>query len=108
MGRRPQDVLADPLAPHPEEILVLGPAGSIAVMNAHAWHGGTANHTLAPRLAMHAFYCRRDKPQQQYQKHLLRAEVQGSLSPELREMLALDDPLNDAISANVSVRSGFM
>ena len=73
-----------------------------------AWHGGTANRTLAPRLAMHAFYCRRDKPQQQYQKRLLRAEVQGSLSPELREMLALDDPLNDAISANVSVRSGFM
>ena len=63
--------------------------------------------TLASRLAMHAF-CPRDKPQQQYQKQLLRAEVQGSLSPELREMLALDDPLNDAISANVSVRSGFM
>ena len=107
-GRRPQEVLADPAAPHPHEILVLGRAGSIAVMNAHAWHGGTANRTSAPRLAMHAFYCRRDKPQQQYQKQLLRPEVQDSLSPELRELLALDDPLNDAISANVSVRSGFM
>ena len=107
-GRRPQDVLDDVLAPHPEEILVLGTAGSIAVMNAHAWHGGTANRTQAPRLAMHAFYCRRDKPQQQYQKQLLRADVQASLSPELRAMLALDDPLNDAVSANVSVRSGFM
>jgi ectoine hydroxylase-related dioxygenase (phytanoyl-CoA dioxygenase family) len=107
-GRRPQDVLENPLAPHPEEILVLGSAGSIAVMNAHAWHGGTANRTAAPRLAMHAFYCRRDKPQQQYQKQLLRPEVQDSLSPELREMLALDDPLNDALSANVVTRSGFM
>ncbi len=77
-------------------------------MNAHAWHGGTANRTPAPRLAMHAFYCRRDKPQQQYQKQLLRPDVQDSLSPELREMLALDDPLNDALSANVSTRSGFM
>jgi hypothetical protein len=57
---------------------------------------------------MHAFYCRRDKPQQQYQKQLLRPEVQDSLSPELREMLALDDPLNDAVSANVSTRSGFL
>ena len=27
---------------------------------------------------------------------------------DLREMLALDDPLNDALSANVAVRSGFM
>jgi ectoine hydroxylase-related dioxygenase (phytanoyl-CoA dioxygenase family) len=107
-GQRPQDVLEDPRAPHPEEILVLGTAGSIAVMNAHAWHGGTANRTPAPRLAMHAFYCRRDKPQQQYQKQLLRPDVQASLSPELRALLALDDPLNDAISANVSVRSGFM
>jgi ectoine hydroxylase-related dioxygenase (phytanoyl-CoA dioxygenase family) len=106
--RRPQEVLDDLLAPHPEEVLVLGTAGSIAVMNAHAWHGGTANRTPAPRLAMHAFYCRRDKPQQQYQKHLLRADVQDSLSPDLRAMLALDDPLNDSASAHVSVRSGFM
>jgi hypothetical protein len=94
----PQDVLENPLAPHPQEILVLGSAGSIAVMNAHAWHGGTANRTSAPRLAMHAFYCRRDTPQQQYQKQLLRPDVQDSLSLELREMLALDDPLNDAVS----------
>jgi hypothetical protein len=57
---------------------------------------------------MHAFYCRRDKPQQQYQKQLLRTSVQASLTPELRHLLALDDPLNDAISANVAVRSGFL
>ena len=107
-GGRPQDVLENPLAPHPQEVLVLGKAGSIAVMNAHAWHGGTANRTAAPRLAMHAFYCRRDKPQQQYQKQLLRRDVQDGLSSELREMLALDDPLNDAVSASVSTRSGFL
>jgi len=107
-GKRPQDVLEDPLAPHPQEVLVLGRAGSIAVMNAHAWHGGTANRTAAPRLAMHAFYCRRDKPQQQYQKRLLRPEVQAGLTPALRDLLALDDPLNDELSATVTVRSGFM
>ena len=77
-------------------------------MNAHAWHGGTANRTAAPRLALHAFYCRRDKPQQQYQKQLLRPEVQDTCSAELREMLALDDPLNDAVSASVATRSGFL
>jgi len=107
-GQRPQDVLADPNAPHPDEILLTGRAGGVVVMNAHLWHGGTANRTSAPRLAMHAFYCRRDKPQQQYQKQLLRASVQAQLTPELRHLLALDDPLNDAISANVAVRSGFM
>ena len=107
-GRRPQDVLADPMAPHPDEVLVLGRAGSIAVMNAHTWHGGTANRTAAPRLAMHAFYCRRDKPQQQYQKRLLDPGVQAGLSPELRAILALDDPLNDELRAEVTVKSGFM
>jgi ectoine hydroxylase-related dioxygenase (phytanoyl-CoA dioxygenase family) len=107
-GVKPQDVLADPMASHPDEVLLIGKAGSVAVMNAHMWHGGTANRTAAPRLAMHAFYCRRDKPQQQYQKQLLRPEVQAQLSGDLRYLLALDDPLNDELSANVSVRSGFL
>jgi ectoine hydroxylase-related dioxygenase (phytanoyl-CoA dioxygenase family) len=107
-GTRPQDVLGDPMAPYAGEVLLIGKAGSVAVMNAHMWHGGTANRTAAPRLAMHAFYCRRDKPQQQYQKALLRPETQASLSADVRDLLALDDPLNDAISANVIVRSGFM
>lgn len=107
-GTRPQDALADPMAPHPQEVLVTGTAGSIAVMNAHAWHGGTANRTPRPRLAMHAFFCRRDKPQQQYQKGLLRPEVQAALTPDVRSILALDDPLNDEMSATVTVRSGFL
>ena len=66
------------MAPHPEEVLLIGKAGSIAVMNSHMWHGGTANRTPTPRLAMHGFYCRRDKPQQQYQKQLLAPEVQAA------------------------------
>jgi ectoine hydroxylase-related dioxygenase (phytanoyl-CoA dioxygenase family) len=106
--RRPQEVLADALAPHPQEVLVTGPAGSIAVINSHVWHGGTANRTASPRLAMHAFYCRRDKPQQQYQRRLLRPEVQSALPPEVRDILALDDRLNDELSAAVTVTSGFL
>lgn len=107
-GTRPQDVLDDPMAPHPLEVLLTGKAGSVAVMNSHLWHGGTANRSTAPRLAMHAFYCRRDKPQQQYQKQLLRPDVQASLSPELRAILALDDPFNDDVTTRASVRSGFL
>jgi ectoine hydroxylase-related dioxygenase (phytanoyl-CoA dioxygenase family) len=107
-GKLPQQVLADPLAPHPEEQLVLGKAGTVVVMNSHLWHGGTANRTGAPRRAMHGFFCRSDKPQQQYQKKLLRPEVQEGLSPELRALLALDDPLNDALSSVGSGQSGFL
>lgn len=107
-NKLPQAVLADPMAAHPEEILVTGEAGTVVIMNAHLWHGGTANRTGRPRTAMHAFYCRSDKPQQQYQKRLLSSATQARLSPELRRILALDDPLNDELSAEVAVTSGFL
>jgi ectoine hydroxylase-related dioxygenase (phytanoyl-CoA dioxygenase family) len=107
-GRLPQDALADPRAPHPDEVLVTGRAGDVVVMNAHLWHGGTANRTRDRRLALHSFYCRSDKPQQQYQKRLLRPETQARLSPEARALLALDDPVNDAVSASAEGASGFL
>jgi ectoine hydroxylase-related dioxygenase (phytanoyl-CoA dioxygenase family) len=107
-SRLPQQVLSNPAAPHPEEITVLAPAGSVVVMNTHAWHGGTANRTAQSRRAVHSFYCRWDKPQQQYQKRLLRAETQTTLSPSLRALLALDDPLNDELCAKETNMSGFM
>jgi ectoine hydroxylase-related dioxygenase (phytanoyl-CoA dioxygenase family) len=93
---------------HPEEQLVLGKAGTVVVMNAHMWHGGTANRTAAPRRALHVYYTRRDKPQQQYQKQWLSDEVQARLSPEARRILALDDGLNDRLCATGSGVSGFM
>jgi hypothetical protein len=104
----PADALADPLGPHPDEVLLTGKAGTVVVMNAHLWHGGVGNHTSANRTALHAFYCRRDKPQQQYQKKLLRPECQEKLSAELRDLLALDDPANDELSGKPRVVSGFL
>ena len=93
---------------HSQERLITGEAGTVVVMNAHMWHGGTANRTAAPRRAMHVYYTRWDKPQQQYQKRLLDAAVQARLSPETRAVLALDDPLNDELSAAASGVSGFL
>lgn len=106
--RLPQSALAEPQAQHPDEVLVLGRAGDVVVMNTHAWHGGTANRTNAPRRALHAFYTRGDKPQQQYQKALLRAETQARFSPKLRRILALDDRRNDELSSKTTGMSGFL
>lgn len=107
-GKLPQDTPANPAAARPDEILLTGRAGTVAVMNAHLWHGGTANRTGAPRRAVHAFYTRWDKPQQQYQKRLVSPEVQRRLSAELRKLLALDDPLNDQLSSETTGQSGFL
>lgn len=90
------------------EMLVTGKAGTVVVMNAHAWHGGTDNRTDQERRAMHVYYTRGDKPQQQYQKKWLRPEVQARLSPLGRKLLALDDPRNDELCATGSGKSGFM
>lgn len=104
-GRVPSPGLYDSL---PGEQIVTGKGGTVVVMNAHMWHGGTANRTGTSRRAMHVYYTRWDKPQQQYQKRLLSAEVQARLTPEARRILALDDPLNDELSSTGSGVSGFM
>lgn len=107
-NKKPQDELSDPYASHPQELLVTGKAGTVVVMNAHTWHGGTANRTAKERRALHSFFCRHDIPQQQYQKRLLRPETQSALTGKLRKILAIDDPLNDALSSVGSGQSGFM
>lgn len=107
-NRLPQSTLDDPFADHAQQTLITGRAGSVIVINAHLWHGGMANHTAYPRRAVHAFYCRRDKPQQQYQKRLLDNDLQASLPSNIRQLLALDDVLNDELSTQQIVRSGFL
>ncbi|MCU1328467.1 MAG: Phytanoyl-CoA dioxygenase [Bryobacterales bacterium] len=100
--------LPEPGAKVEGEILVTGKAGTVVVMNAHLWHGGSENFTDAQRRAMHVYYTRGDKPQQQYQKRLVRSEVQARLSPLGRKLLALDDLRNDELSVTGSGASGFM
>lgn len=104
----PQELMDDPSKPHPDEMIITGAAGTVVVMNAHAWHGGTANRTDCPRTALHAFYARHDKPQQQFQQELLSASVKSSLDDHLRRILALDDSSNEEITRSCQQRSGFL
>lgn len=104
----PQDVLDDPFDDHDQQVILTGTAGSAIVMNAHLWHGGMANHTSESRTAVHAFFCRRDKPQQQFQKQLLPNDIQDMLPPKLRDILAIDDELNDRLAEFEAPRSGFL
>ncbi len=86
-GKVPRDVMPDPSQPHPDEILVTAPAGTVVIFNSHTWHGGTLNRTDKPRRAMHSYFTRRDQTQQLDQKAFIRPETYQRLSPAARFIL---------------------
>jgi ectoine hydroxylase-related dioxygenase (phytanoyl-CoA dioxygenase family) len=77
----PQDQMADVKAPHPQEIHIEAPAGSVAVFNGHAWHGSTNNRTQRTRRVYHCAFLAREYPQQTNQREYLRPETAQRLSP---------------------------
>jgi ectoine hydroxylase-related dioxygenase (phytanoyl-CoA dioxygenase family) len=88
-GKLPQDALADPMAPHPDEILIEAPAGTVVIFNSHTWHGGTTNRTDKVRRAVHSYFCRRDQPQQIDQSRYFLPETQQRIGQAAREVLGV-------------------
>jgi ectoine hydroxylase-related dioxygenase (phytanoyl-CoA dioxygenase family) len=86
-GRLPQDDMSDPRDPHPDEILVLGEAGTAVVFNSHLWHGGTQNRTNRPRRALHSAFVRRDRKQQTVFQDYVRPSTYQRLSNAQRYLL---------------------
>lgn len=86
-GKLPQDILEDPEAHHPDEVLLEAPAGTVAIFNSHTWHGGTRNLTDRPRRAVHSYFCRRDQPQQVDQKRYMRSATRQRLHPATLRLL---------------------
>ena len=85
----PSEEMADTSARHPDQLLVLGKAGDVVVVNSHTWHGGTINQTSGPRLVMHGYFCRCAQPQQLDQQKYLRRSTWESLSEEARVVLGV-------------------
>ena len=89
-GVLPQEELDDPFAPHPDQVLIEAPAGTVVVFNSHTWHGGTVNRTGRVRRAVHSYFCRRDQPQQLDQQHYLRPATRSRLSAKMRWLLDVE------------------
>ncbi len=87
MGKRPQDALSDVRAPHPDEILLTGKAGTVVIFNSHLWHSGTVNRTEAPRYALHSYFTRRHHSPQTNFRELVSETTRARLSPEARFIL---------------------
>lgn len=86
-GHMPGDDVDDPVAPHPRERRIIAPAGSIAIFNAHVWHGGTLNTTEQPRRVLHCAFVAREHPQQTVQRDHLSPETVARMSPAARWLL---------------------
>ena len=82
-----RDVMADPVAAHPDEVKLTGPAGTVVVFNSHLWHGGTLNRTSRQRRGVHSYFTRRGNPQQLDQRKYARPETVARLSPAARFIL---------------------
>ena len=91
-GKLPGDVMPDPTAAHPDEVLLQAPAGTVVIFNSHLWHGGTQNRTDRPRRAMHSCFASRDLPQQLDQQAYVRVNTFARLSEAQRYLLDVAMP----------------
>jgi ectoine hydroxylase-related dioxygenase (phytanoyl-CoA dioxygenase family) len=83
----PVDAMPDAAADHPDQIVPVVPPGAVLAMNAHTWHGGTANRDGTPRRAYHAYFCAREHTQQLDQREYLRVRTAERLGPAARYLL---------------------
>ena len=87
---RIRDYVEDQSADHPEQIHLLGKAGSVAVFNGSVWHSSYINRSGATRRTLHCAFIAREHKQQTDQRHYLRPDTAARLSPLARYVLDVD------------------
>lgn len=85
----PQDTLEDCNLPHPHEIKIIAPAGSVFVFNSHVWHGGTTNQTDKHRRSIHSYFCTKDQPQQLDQQKYITEETKMRIGTQGQHILGI-------------------
>ena len=85
--KRPSEVMENPADDYPGQELVIAPAGSVIVINAHIWHGGTLNRTNSTRRVLHGYFTAREHLQQMNQQEHLRKTTYDRISPAARYIL---------------------
>jgi len=83
----PEAILDDVEGPHPEEVYLECPAGSIMIFNAHTWHGGTVNYAGTRRRVLHGLYIDREDTAQQDQQKWITAHTISRLTPAQKWLL---------------------
>ena len=85
------DCMRDLLAPHPDEVYMTAPAGSVGVFNSNAWHSCTKNVTTdCSRRLLHCAFIAREHPQQTNQQDYLQAETAERISELAKYVLDVE------------------
>lgn len=74
------ELMEDRTAPHPDEVYLMAPAGSVGVFNGSAWHSCTQNRSGASRRVLHGAFITREHEQQTNQRAHLQPETDARLS----------------------------
>ena len=82
-----KDLVDDPEAPHPDEVLLCAPVGSVGVFNGSVWHSCTLNRSKQKRRVLHCAFILRDLKQQTDQQAYLRPDTEQRLLPLSRYIL---------------------
>jgi hypothetical protein len=85
----PEDALEDTNLPHPDEVKIIAPAGSVVIFNSHVWHGGTTNYTQNYRRSIHSYFCALDQPQQLNQKKYITAATRNRIGTAGEKILGV-------------------
>jgi hypothetical protein len=85
----PAATLSDPYAEHGDQVLALGPAGSLLVFNGSTWHGHTANVSSQPRRSLQGAFIPRNGQAATDFAARMQPETRARLSPVARYLLAL-------------------
>lgn len=89
-GQHPRETMDNHYDRHPDEVILIEPAGTVVVCNAHIWHGGTCNTSGDRRRTLHASFIKRDLDQQLTERKFIQPKTSERLSPELRFLLDVD------------------
>jgi ectoine hydroxylase-related dioxygenase (phytanoyl-CoA dioxygenase family) len=85
----PAGLPADRTAHHPDEVLAVGPAGSVIVYSGSVWHGHSANSTGEQRRSIQGAYIRRHAPSGMDLPARMRPETLARIGPLAKYVLAV-------------------
>jgi len=87
--RDPRELVSDPAAPHRDQVLACGPAGSMIVFNGSVWHGQTANRSPRRRRSLQGHFIARDARSSVDHAARMRPEVLARIGDLAKYVLAI-------------------